>query len=170
MIISLRGVFFVNTLDSFLQGIKPAYLCNQYQPDDIDTLIQSNYPHVLCGGNHLFFQNESLKAKYLADMRGVAEGTWEDVFILGVTLGYPPLAARFFADAVFNESLDEKRAFFHYAGLSFAGSVEDDMKIASWLWLNINYPASPVEISYRGDTYHLQPHEILPQTTDRAIL
>lgn len=103
-------------------------------------------------------------------MRGVAEGTWEDVFILGVTLGYPPLAARFFADAVFNESLDEKRAFFHYAGLSFAGSVEDDMKIASWLWLNINYPASPVEISYRGDTYHLQPHEILPQTTDRAIL
>jgi hypothetical protein len=151
---------------AFLNGIKPAYLCSpNTEKDRFYHLKNAGYPFVeLSGDRILFFASEKIKLYYLQKATDNAE------IALGEALGYPPIAAKFFVDIDNNPALKSKRAYFSYAGMNFVGNFDDAVDIAIWLWQNINYPVSPVKITYQRETYRLFPERVLPTLQKPAIL
>jgi hypothetical protein len=152
---------------AFLSGIKPAYLASVDEVDRLNHLKDSGFPFVeLSDQLTLFFRSAHLKAKFLS----ATQDTPPSEQLIGEALGYPPLATRFFTEAKNNPELKAKRAYFDYAGLSFVGNFDDAVDIAVWLWQNVNYPASPVKITYQREVYRLFPERILPSLNKPAIL
>jgi hypothetical protein len=156
----LLEVNFLNAYEAFLCGCKPAYFCDHDDQEHLEHLRKSGYPYVEVVKNQatLFFSSEERKDRFLSDMEGAELYSSQYYIAVGVALGYPPIAAKFFADYMKNKDLEKYGAVFEYAGRYFAGHINDTEQIAKWLWQNVeNFPPSPVQITYQGETFSLHP-------------
>lgn len=159
----------METYESFLRGYKPSYLCSSRFDGEIHQKLHNlHYPFVieyeledfdnpgtLYDTGTLFFQTEQLKKKYLETVN--KELSNESTYLLGKTLGYPPVACQFFVDASNNEKLSKKRAGFHYQGYKFVGNIDDLEEIVAWLWENISAPLAGVEVEFNGKIKMIEP-------------
>jgi hypothetical protein len=82
----------------------------------------------------LFFQSNELKNDFLSKLNYVVPRSPEFHELLGITIGYPPMAARFFARCQKNESLYDYSLAIHYAGIRCISHVDDLTTNARWLW------------------------------------
>jgi hypothetical protein len=82
----------------------------------------------------LFFQNNKLKSDFLSKFKNIQPRSPEFHELLGVTLGYPPAAARFFAACKSHPSMTAYRIAIHYAGIRCVSHVDDLTENAKWLW------------------------------------
>lgn len=145
---------------AFMSGIKPAYLCHHDYIGFYQRLVDLDFPKVQIRHDlTLFFQSNQLRDQFLVRSEGLEPGTPEHHRILGEALGYPPLAAKFFAESWVDRSLWEKSATFKYCGYQFNGHIDDVIPIAEWLWSNVPIPPSEVKIiTLTGKEYRLSPN------------
>ncbi len=154
-------VMFLNAYNAFLAGYKPAYFCD-HDKEHFDHLKKTGYPSVEVIKNRatLFFAKQSLKKQYLLDLNGAEIYSYQYYIAVGKALGYPPIAAKFFADCTFNPELERQGAVFQYAGRYFSGHIADVIPIVQWLWSNVvDFPVSPVKITYQDKEYQMFPPE-----------
>jgi hypothetical protein len=158
----------VETHESFLKGYKPSYLCSQrFDGEILQKLHQLNYPYIIeyeledfdkpgtiYDVGTLFFQTEQLKNEYL---KAVNDPSNNSTYLLGITLGFPPIACKFFVEADNNKNLSKKRAGFRYQGYQFAGNIDDWEEIVAWLWENVSAPLAKVEIEYNNEIRVIEP-------------
>lgn len=88
--------------EAFLDGYKPALLIES-DAKMFPKLIDENFPSVIAYRRkdfdlYLFFQSEENKKKYLALNRGYEEDTYENHYLMGITLGFPKKSVEFFAE------------------------------------------------------------------------
>ncbi|WP_028776610.1 hypothetical protein [Shimazuella kribbensis] len=128
-------------VDAFLLGMKPAHYGNTGCPTTMKYIDKlKRYPYVTNGIDisdddyFLFFQNNELKNEFLDKLKNVKPRSPEFHKLLGVTLGYPPAAARFFATCMSRTSLESYRLAIHYAGIRCVSHVDDLVENAIWLW------------------------------------
>jgi hypothetical protein len=145
-------------LDAFLACIKPAILCHCEEDHDIIQRLNS-FPKVHIKRDlTLFFQNRTLKEDFLKKSHGLKPGSAEHHRIIGLALGYPPMAADFFARSWIDQSLWNESVAFDYHGLYFAGHINDIQAIAEWLWSNVPAPPSSVKVTkINGETFFVHP-------------
>ncbi len=157
-------------LQAFLDGYKPAILVShRYENDFLQQLLPLDYPHILqyeledfddpsimFDRGTLFFQNQSMMDKYLEEIHNATSHDQENM-ILGKYLGYPPIASDYFINYFWKDKLKEKNAGFNYAGIRFAGNVDDTDAICDWLWSNIATTPKPVEIDYQNKIKLIEP-------------
>lgn len=145
--------------EAFLTGYKPALLCNPLEDQEIVDRLW-NYPHIrIRDVQMLFFQNEELQSEYIERSQGLVIGEPEHHRLLGITLGYPPIAADYFARSWIDRRLWDESVAFDYYGLFFAGHIHDVIPIAEWLWENVPIPPAEVTIiTISGRKYRLSPN------------
>lgn len=146
--------------EAFLAGHKPALLCHCDEDREfLQKLTESRFPKVQIRGDlTLFFQNEMLKDQFLTQSKGLEPGTPEHHRLLGITLGYPPIAADYFARSWTDRRLWDESVAFDYCGLFFAGHINDVIPIAEWLWSNVPAPPSSVKVTkINGETFFVHP-------------
>lgn len=157
-------------LQAFLDGYKPAILVShRYENAFLEKLQPLGYPHtiqyeledfddptILFDRGTLFFQNQSMMTEYLEEIHNATSHDQENM-ILGKYLGYPPIASDYFINYFWKDKLKEKNACFNYAGIQFAGNIDDKNAICDWLWSNINISPQPVEVEFNGVTMLLEP-------------
>lgn len=129
-------------VDAFLLGMKPALYGNTGSPTmmtNIEKLMK--YPHITKGIDifdgedfFLFFQNEDLKNRFLQNVDQVMPRTPMFHELLGNTLGYPPLAAGFYASCMENEDMYVHSLSIRYAGIRCISHVDELIQNAVWLW------------------------------------
>jgi hypothetical protein len=132
----------MHDVDAFLAGIKPALYGNTKSPTlmkHINKLLP--YPYVTNGINifdgpefFLFFQNHQLKQDFLNRLAQVEFRSPQFHQLLGNTLGYPPLATRFYAACQVNEQLYHQSIGIMYGGVRCISHVNDVTSNCIWLW------------------------------------
>ena len=161
----------MNPYKAFIEGYKPAYLCShRYEQKLLVQLIEMGYPNVLnyeledfdvpgriFDRGTLFFQDEQRKEEYEVKSKGVDPDSREGIMLLGETLGFPPIACRYFVEAIEKKELAAKRAGFNYKGIVFVGNIDERLEIAKWLWENINIPPAEVKVTYQNETIFIEP-------------
>lgn len=159
-----KGFLILKAFEAFVKGYKPAHFAAHIFVANLKYLQQHQYPSAYVRDvATLFFQNEDLRDQYIAKSDGLPFASPEFKEVLGVTLGYPPIAARFFADRMRNPSLEQYTAVFDYAGRYFGGHIDDTQVIAEWLWSNVpNYPPSEIAMTYQDKQFRLLPDEKEP--------
>ena len=137
--------------EAFLAGMKPALYGNSKSLTFMENFhLFAPYPcvtrniDIFDGADFfLFFQDDELKENFLFNMRRVSPRSPEFHELLGVTLGYPPLAAKYYAQCIRleqegrnqeREKLDQFRVSIHYAGIRCTGHINDLTENAIWLW------------------------------------
>lgn len=150
---------FLDAYEAFLAGIKPAYFCDHDDAQHFEHLIKSNYPAVpIVKGATLFFDSEESKKRFLSDLGDAKPYTRQYFIAVGKALGYPPIAALFFADCTDNLELEKNfGAVFEYAGRYFSGHIDDTEQIVRWLWSNVPIQPAPVKVTYHGETFFIKP-------------
>lgn len=148
----------MDAFEAFVKGLKPSHFAAHIFKDRFEHLKQ-RYPSAYVRDvATLFFQDEELRNKYITESNGLHFDSSEYKEVLGVTLGYPPVAARFFADTMRNKGLEKYGAVFDYYGRYFGGHIDDVKEIAKWLWDHVeNYPPSEILMTYQGKTYSILP-------------
>jgi hypothetical protein len=128
-------------VDAFLLGMKPAHYGNKGCPTTMKHIDKlKSYPCVTDGIDisdddyFLFFQNDELKRDFLDKFKDIAPRSPEFHELLGVTIGYPPSAARFFATCISHPELEEYKVAIHYAGIRCITHVDELIENATWLW------------------------------------
>lgn len=132
-------------VDAFLLGMKPAYYGNTACPTTMKHINKLKcYPYVTEGIDisdddyFLFFQNNELKSDFLDKVKNVKHRSPEFHELLGITLGYPPSAAHFFATCKNQSSMEAYKLAIHYAGIRCVSHVDDLIHNARWLWDRYN--------------------------------
>lgn len=128
-------------VDAFLLGIKPAYYGNTGCPTTMKHMDKLKYYPCVTEGidisdndYFLFFQNDQLKNEFLDKLYDVAPRSPEFHELLGLTIGYPPKAAKFFARCQQDEDLYDFSLAIHYAGIRCISHVDNLIENATWLW------------------------------------
>lgn len=129
-------------LDAFLLGMKPALFGNTGSPtmmNNMDKLV--HYPYITKGIDlfdredfFLFFQNDEQKRDFLTKLKTVVPRSPEFHELLGLTLGYPPAAVRFYTACKTQPHLSAYRLAIRYAGIRCVSHVDDLTENATWLW------------------------------------
>lgn len=147
-------------VDAFLLGMKPAYYGNKGCPTTMKHMDKlKSYPYVtediaISDNDYfLFFQNDELKSDFLDKVKNVTPRSPEFHELLGVTIGYPPAAARFFARCQRNENLYVFSLAIHYAGIRCISHVDDLKENAKWLWDRYTEQEN-MKILIGGTTFH----------------
>lgn len=156
---SFKVGFELTDFQAFLHRCKPSYLCEN-DSDECSYLASCHYPSapVSPGETTIFFHSMEQKDRFTAEMKEIKPGSDRYYTVLGEALGFPPIAAKFFADMVKDRTLEEYGAVFNYAGRNFAGHIADTFLIADWLWNHVeNYPPSKIKITFKGNEYWLYP-------------
>jgi hypothetical protein len=138
----MRGVINMVDIDAFLLGMKPAYYGNTGSPTMVNNMDKlEHYPCITDGIDifdgqdfFLFFQDEQLKNDFLNKVNQVPPRSPAFHELLGKALGYPPLAARFYAQCTDNESLYDFSLSIRYAGVRCISHVDELIENATWLW------------------------------------
>lgn len=153
-----------NEYELFLEGKKPAILYNPHSKDIIYPAclqkIIHKYPFVDgvqvfdVRDQHLYFQSESQKAHFLKRIQNIKINSPDWHRELGLILGYPPVAIRFFLDLQQDPTLEEKKAIFKHDGMSFVGSIDDKEEIAKWLCQKISVATTTCK--HHGQTILLE--------------
>ncbi|SFJ92307.1 hypothetical protein [Thermoflavimicrobium dichotomicum] len=132
---------------AFLLGLrKSVWLTPGYSLFDE---IANKYPFIskrefpaLKGG--IFFQNEEIKKElcknHLKDAENIEFGSSKFHYTIGHLLGYPPKAIHFFVHLITNSNLNIKRVGIDYCGVTCAGSIDDLLDDATWLWQEYPFP------------------------------
>jgi hypothetical protein len=107
----------------------------------------------------LFFANEKIKRFFDEKSRDLEPNHPEYHQLVGVVLGFPPMAGKFFVDCMKNPDLQEKPAGFRYAGMNFIGNYDDLQEIAHWCWTKIPIAPEEIEVTYQGETFRLCPSQ-----------
>jgi hypothetical protein len=129
-------------VDAFLLGIKPAHYGNTGCLTTMKYINRlTRYPYVqnekiaISDDDYfLFFQNHELKNDFLNKLDHVASQSPEFHELLGLTLGYPPAAARFFAVSQTRPELGVYKVAIHYAGIRCVSHINELIENAKWLW------------------------------------
>ncbi|MCH5584799.1 hypothetical protein MK805_07410 [Shimazuella sp. AN120528] len=129
-------------VDAFLLGMKPALYGNTGSPTlmkNIDDLMK--YPYITQGIDifdgedfFLFFQDEKKMNEFVIQLEQVVSRSPAFHEILGDVLGYPPLATRFYAKCMEDETLNHYRLSIRYAGIRCTSHVAELTQNAIWLW------------------------------------
>ncbi|PRZ12315.1 hypothetical protein CLV36_11581 [Laceyella sediminis] len=147
----------MRTVDAFLKGYKPAFLeipHTKFTTEKLDLLL-SKYPYVdekaydLLNGNvfYLFFQNQSVYARFQTEIERISFTKGEIDRLLGDILGFPPKAIDFYIRMMTekrNGNIDafqrmkNRKIGMIYCGCSFGSDVNDFVENA--LWLLDKYP------------------------------
>lgn len=135
---------------AFLRGIRPSVLVGR-RVNGFSELMR--YPYRNRGDSYLFFRNEEALQKY-EEKRRECPSWRERIELDGITLGYPPKAAKWFAETFVpplteEERLDEEkmaerralvarldreRVRMEYAGIGCVGSTKDLVENIHWFW------------------------------------
>jgi hypothetical protein len=150
----------MNAYEAFLNRCKPSFFCaNEYEPTEYNHLLSCGYPFVDVrpGIATLFFQNEELKEEFLIKSRDLDFDEPEFKKVLGEALGYPPVAAQYYADWMQDRSVEKYHVDVQYAGRRFAGHIDDAESIAQWLWSNVPIPPTEVKFDHHGRKFSMFP-------------
>jgi hypothetical protein len=167
--------------EAFLMGLKPALLdssnCVTFQK------VSHLYKHYPCvtEGIHLheeadfflFFQTEQMKEEFLMKLATVNHLSPEFHELLGITLGYPPLAAKYFAECRRLEEVEKRineyeelfkhKVSFVYSGIRCNGHVNDLVENSVWLWERYYIKDEPFKIGMIEDNivrfYDVKPYD-----------
>jgi hypothetical protein len=163
-------------LTSFLKGYKPAFISNIDETFAEDVPVQLNRrPHILYMDmgrvpQHIYFLNQEFKDHFLDSIEGIDRNTPEFDYQLGLVLGYPEKAARFYRDRETNESLTWFRICVEYCGIQFVCNLNDLVEVIYELW-NLPIPEfedKMVEVVYYPGhpplTYHFCTEQNLKKT------
>lgn len=150
---------FLKAYDAFLNKCKPSYFCAHMFAGEFKHLVDSGYPSAcIIETATLFFASDELKNRFIAKSKELDFHSPEYKELLGVALGYPPVAARYFADTMRNPDLEKQGAMYQYCGRYFGGNIDDTQVISEWLWGNVaNYPPSEILMTYQDKNYRLLP-------------
>lgn len=147
--------------EAFLDGYKPALLIKN--DAKIFSRLVEKYPSVLAYKRkdfdmYLFFQTEKCKKKYLHQNRRYEEDTYEDHYLLGVTLGFPKKSVEFFSELYGGRlSLEEQQEKERYkvgirwAGFCFSTHLDLIEQEIDWLWNQYLHPKSENQPLYVWD-------------------
>ncbi len=138
-------------VQAFLMGMKPALYGNTSSPTlikHLDKLVI--YPCIndkiaIFDGEDffLFFQTEEMKQVFLTKVDELELNSAEFHELLGNTLGYPPLAARFYGDCFrlkhegkdqSHQQLIQYRVSIRYAGIRCTSHIGDLKQNVEWIW------------------------------------
>lgn len=152
----------ITDIKAFLYDGKPAFLYNPqnipwfYEKHEIEALKQ--YPFVgsivshTISGLIMYFQDEMKRTTFLEAIRGLEVNSPEYHEQIGIALGYPPKAARFYSLFIQDEERFRcKKVGIQFNGCGCIGHVEDIEDNVRWLWER--YPESwyhkrDLEIAY----------------------
>lgn len=148
----------MNSFEAFMAGIKPGCLCH-HEEDCFFLQKLTGFPNVQIRNDlTLVFQNEEQKNQFLIQSEDIEPGSAEHHRIIGLALGYPPMAADFFARSWIDRSLWDESVTFHYHGYLFSGHKDDAQAISEWLWSNVPVPPSSVKVTkINGETFFVHP-------------
>jgi hypothetical protein len=130
----------LNPLTSFLKGYKPAFICNIDETFSKDILAQLNKrPHTLHmdmgrAPQHIYFLSQQFKDHFLVSIDGLERSSPEFDYQLGLVLGYPEKAARFYRDRETDESLTWFRICVEYCGIQFVCNLNELVEVIYELW------------------------------------
>lgn len=149
----------MDPFEAFKLGYRHAYLClRDLEEPNYNYLISKNLPFTtVAHRSYLFFRQDQDCHAFNRRIQSWTRNDSEFHRIIGLTLGFPPIAVEFFVNALNNPDLEDKRAGFKYPGYEFAGHVDQSKEICRWLWSNIDIPVSPVKMTYQGDKFLLLP-------------
>lgn len=150
-------------LKAFLEGYKPAFLYNHHMKkpwfyEDEEVLALKAYPKVEGIDLHrmkdmtLYLQDTAKKEDFLHHITGLEKDSLSYHRQVGIALGYPPIAADFYARSLKDSSLDCEKVGFYFYGIGFVGGIHDIEECTEWLWNT--YPkhfftVRKMEISYK---------------------
>jgi hypothetical protein len=83
---------------------------------------------------HMFFHNENIKNYFLSSITYLTPKSPELYYQLGLALGFPEKAARFFRDRETDDSLTWFRLCVKYSGIEFVCNYEDLIEVVHDLW------------------------------------
>jgi hypothetical protein len=136
--------------EAFLDGYKPAILIGE---DSKNIQELEAYPSILIDRNrdymsHLFFQTETAKQTYMNAILDIELDSYEDHYLLGMTLGLPEKSVDYFARVQQKklgtraQELQESGVGIIWAGFSFSANVEDLIAEVKWMWQTYQHPAA----------------------------
>lgn len=137
--------------EAFLDGYKPSILIG----NDSEFISElEHYPSVLMDRNRdyissLFFYTEEAKQAYLEKIIDIEQDSYEDHYLLGITLGFPEKSVDFSArmrvyKAQTGEPSKEERyaVGLIWAGFSFSTHMDYVSEEATWMWDTYKHPKS----------------------------
>jgi hypothetical protein len=132
----------MHDVDAFLSGMKPAFYGNTGSPTCMENIYKlQQYPCITKGIDifdgpefFLFFQTEKMKAEFENQVQNIPPRSPAFHRLLGITLGYPPKAAAFYAACQENEQYYDYSIGIMYGGVRCVSHVDDLIENASWLW------------------------------------
>ncbi|MGX9706619.1 hypothetical protein [Laceyella tengchongensis] len=167
--------------EAFLMGVKPALYGTTASPNYMANFhLLERYPCVTKGiSQHndadffLFFQTESMKKDFLEKLARVEHLSPEFHELLGITLGYPPLAVKNFVECRRLEEVEKRindykellrhKVSFIYSGIRCGGHVNDIVENSVWLWEQYYIKDEPFKIGMiEGDVmkyYEVKPYD-----------
>lgn len=129
---------------ALLDGYKPALI--MYNDSKYITFVESfpryNYNDELI----YFFQNNSIKEKFITQMNTVERDSYQEYCLIGLTLGYPRKSVEFFAKEQVNKKRmrsrpnQEIRIDMIWAGFRFITSLDILIEEARWMWETYKHP------------------------------
>ncbi|MGA8943250.1 MAG: hypothetical protein WB502_11095 [Thermoactinomyces sp.] len=152
--------------EAFLMGIKPALLASTNVPNHLENMhLFKKYPHIkenISPHNKadffLFFQTESMKKDFLEKMNKVEPLSPEFHEILGIALGFPPLAVKHFVKCNRLEKVEKRldefekqlsyKVSFIYSGIRCGGHVDDLVENSVWLWEKYYIKDEPFKVGF----------------------
>lgn len=159
-------------VEAFLDGYKPAILIGE---NSNHLLKLDAYPSLLIDRerdymSHLFFQTEEAKNQYLQKILNIEQDSYEDHYLLGITLGLPEKSVDFFAKTRVHKNKTgqtSKESEIYgvgviWAGFSFAGHLEYLQEEISWLWETYRHPRTeglPLYLCPEGNEMIPIPHQ-----------
>lgn len=146
-------------IEAFVKGLKPTLTLSKDQlkriklPFDYADYALHEFPQAV-----VFFRSLEERDNFSKEMAGVKIPSREYHYHLGLVSGFPPLAIEFFCDYCENPySLEKELCYFKYVGRHFCGRYSDVVPICDWLWENVDYQPSPVEIIFNNRQYLIHP-------------
>lgn len=123
-------------LQLFYLGIKPTVL--EGQGTSIALHLMERYPYTTFHtGSILFFQNH--RSKTLFDIKKLYHHGKRFEFLLGNTLGYPPLAVKYYAYR--GDRRNPKHFIVGYNGFMFGTNVDHIQEDIEWIDQQYNIPS-----------------------------
>ncbi|MBA4542904.1 hypothetical protein H1164_08315 [Thermoactinomyces daqus] len=143
----------MNFFEMFIQGLKPAIYRTTLESEFAKRLpfLVENFPYissqetekiVLIPGaeTYVFFQDQEQKERFKKELEYTEANSPEFHRLLGITLGYPPLAVEFFVQAKLNPELEKRKVGMYHLGIGCSGDILDLIDNCRWLWDTYKLP------------------------------
>lgn len=129
---------------ALLDGYKPALIMDNDSKyySLVDHFPKYKYNEYLT----FFFQKDSIKEKFVSKLKTVEKGSYEECYLIGITLGYPKKSVEFFAR---NDQIEKETGILPnrdvaigmvWAGFRFSTSLKIVEQEAKWMWETYKHP------------------------------